>query len=125
MTVQLIFDKMPIYEMVIWLLVVHCVCDFALQSSAMSKYKNPDVERDESVNPSWRWWLTAHATIQGGGVYLVTGLWYLFLAETFMHWIIDYSKMGGRIDARTDQCLHIFCKLAWVYVCVSYGVVEF
>ena len=36
--------------------------------------------------------MTAHAMIHGAGVYIVTGIWWLGLAEAACHWLIDFNK---------------------------------
>lgn len=105
------------------LLCSHAVCDFALQSDAMAKGKNRHNRTTPppgaKYQPSWRHWLTAHALIHGAGVYLVTGIWWLGLAEAGCHWVIDFNKCDNRIGMNTDQGLHLACKVAWWLVALK------
>lgn len=102
------------------LLASHAVCDFALQSDAMAKGKNRHNRTTPppgaKYQPSWTHWLTAHAMIHGAGVYIVTGMWWLGLAEGVCHWLIDFNKCDNRIGMNTDQALHVACKVVWLCV---------
>lgn len=94
------------------LLMAHFLCDFGLQSDRMAKEKCPGCDR----TLHWGWWLTAHVSIHGLAVALLTGLPALGLAEMAVHALIDHSKCAGRINLRTDQILHLLCKALWVAV---------
>lgn len=94
------------------LLMAHFLCDFGLQSDRMAKEKCPGCD----PTLPWGWWLTAHASIHGLAVALLTGLPMLGVAETASHALIDHSKCAGRITLRTDQILHLLCKALWVAV---------
>ena len=110
-------------ELLFALLGSHAVCDFALQSDAMAKGKNRHNRTTPppgaKYQPSWGHWLTAHALIHGAGVYVVTGIWWLGLAETVCHWIIDFNKCDNRIGMNTDQALHLLCKVAWCAIVIG------
>lgn len=105
------------------LLCSHAVCDFALQSDAMAKGKNRHNQTTPppgaKYQPSWGHWLTAHAMIHGAGVYVITGVWWLGLAEAACHWVIDFNKCDNRIGMNTDQALHLVCKVAWCVVVIG------
>ena len=90
------------------LLCVHALTDFQLQNGAMHSHKS----RSQG-DPHWYVWLTAHAFICGGGVYVVTQSLGLALAETLIHFVIDYAKSDNRISAGTDQCLHILSRIVY------------
>lgn len=113
-------------ELAFALLASHAVCDFALQSDAMAKGKNRHNRTTPppgaKYQPSWGHWLTAHAMIHGAGVYVVTGLWWLGLAEAACHWLIDFNKCDNRIGMNTDQGLHIACKVAWLAIATQFAV---
>lgn len=68
------------------------------------------------------WWhlMTAHAFIQGGGVYVLTGSVLLGLLETVFHFGIDVLKCENITNIDTDQALHIWCKIVWTILAVLY-----
>lgn len=103
------------------LVVSHAVCDTALQSDAMARGKNRRraVERSSKYQPAWFHWLTAHALIHGGGVALVTGIWWLGAAETVAHALIDYNKCEDRYGMTVDQGLHYACKVVWLAIAAA------
>lgn len=112
-------------ELAFGLMASHAVCDFALQSDAMAKGKNRHNRTTPppgaKYQPSWGHWLTAHAMIHGAGVYIITGLWWLGLAEAACHWLIDFNKCDNRIGMNADQALHIACKALWLVIALAVG----
>ena len=94
------------------LLMAHFLCDFGLQSDRMAKEKCPGCDR----TLPWGWWLTSHAAIHGLAVAVFTGVPLLGVAEMGLHALIDFNKCAGRISLRTDQILHMLCKVLWVTV---------
>jgi len=117
---------MTILSLIFALLCSHAICDFALQSDAMAKGKNRHNRGvpppGAKFQPSWGYWLSAHALIHGAGVAIVTGVWWLGLAEAGCHAAIDYSKCENQIGINTDQSLHVACKLIWAALVI--GVVR-
>lgn len=104
-----------------YLIAGHALCDFALQSSDMAKGKNRHAVVDPSKIPPgqkvmtvWPYWLSSHALIHGGAVALITGIWWMGLAEAGIHWVIDFAKCENWTGIHTDQALHVACKLLWV-----------
>ena len=95
-----------------WLLCAHAVCDYALQSQAMSMRKNPRLKLGGHAGPWW-WSMRAHSLINGAGVSLVTGIWWLGVAESVVHFIADTSKCLGRINTEQDQITHLISKVVW------------
>lgn len=92
------------------LLTAHALCDYPLQGDFLSKAKNrnapiPDVP--------WQQALGAHSLIHGGAVALITGIWWLGVAEAVIHWLTDDAKCRGEISFNADQAIHITCKLVW------------
>ena len=100
------------------LMVGHALADFSLQSDAMAKGKNrhrkPDYIPDgQKYVPCWHYWLTAHALIHGGIVYVLTGDIRLGLAETVLHWVIDFAKCENWTNPNVDQVLHLMCRVVY------------
>jgi len=98
------------------LIAAHALCDYPLQGDFLSKAKN----RLAPI-PGVPWWqaLGGHAAIHGGAVALVTGVWWLGLAEAAAHFVIDDLKCAGRISFNFDQTLHLFCKVAWLAIAIQ------
>ena len=100
-----------------WLLVGHALADFSLQSDAMANGKNRHYRTTPppgaKYQATWFYWLTSHSLIHGGAVALVTGVWWLGVAETIVHWFIDFAKCENWTGIHRDQGLHVICKLVW------------
>ena len=112
-------------EILFKMLIGHAIGDFALQIDAMAKGKNrhyfPDnIPPGQKVITNWPYWMTSHALIHGGAVWVATGVAALGLAETVAHWLIDFAKCEGWINLHVDQALHVACKVIWVFVLISY-----
>jgi hypothetical protein len=101
--------------LLIALLTAHAVADYPLQGDFLARAKN----RTAPI-PGFPWWqaLGAHVTIQGGFVALITGIWWLGLAEAAIHWFTDDAKCRGRLTLNQDQAIHIACKLVWFAIAV-------
>lgn len=109
------------FEIFLKLLMGHALADFALQNSDMARLKNrhakpTNVPPGQKIVPCWFYFLTSHALIHGGIVWLLLGHWYLAAAETVAHWLIDFAKCENWINPHVDQFLHIFCKVLWVVI---------
>lgn len=93
------------------LMVAHALADYPLQGDFLARAKN----RTAPI-PGVPWWqaLGAHALIHGGAVGLITGVWWLGLAEALSHAAIDDMKCRGRIDFNSDQLAHAACKGIWL-----------
>ena len=100
------------------LIAAHCLCDYPLQGDFLAKAKN----RSAPI-AGVPWWqaLGAHAAIHGGAVGLITGIWWLGLAEFACHFAIDDLKCRGRLSFNGDQMAHVLCKAAWVGVVILVG----
>ena len=108
------------FPILFMLLFGHALADMALQPEAMAKGKNRNnvpqyIPEGQKLVPCWPYWLTAHALINGGFVYLITGNIGFGIWETVAHWIIDYIKCSknGHLNPHTDQALHFICKLCY------------
>jgi len=103
------------------LLIAHALTDFALQSEAMAKGKNrhkkPDyISKGQKYIPCWPYWLAAHALINSGGVYIVTGSLFCSLLEVTLHWLFDFIKCDNRTNPNQDQLLHFISKILYVFI---------
>ena len=94
-----------------WLLVAHAVCDYPLQGDFLAKAKN-----HTAPIPGIDWWiaLAAHSAIHAGAVAYITGSVLIGVWEFFAHFCIDHAKCAGETSFRTDQLLHVLCKVAIV-----------
>lgn len=94
------------------LCVAHFLADYPLQGDFLSKAKN----RFAPI-PGVPWYqaLGAHAIIQGGLVWLITGNALFGALETIIHAVTDDAKCAGRINFNADQAIHIACKAIWAY----------
>ena len=113
--------------MLFFLLAGHALADYSLQTEPMAVCKCRRAVHPLQASVPWFYWLTAHAGIHGA---VVGGLvrWFgyswdiaigLGMAETFVHWMIDFAKCGRLFGIHVDQALHAFCKLAWWGVLVA------
>ena len=103
------------------LLAGHALADFAFQGEAMAlgKNRNPPAtggprEGKEDTGVPWPYWMGAHALIHGGLVAVITGSVWLGIAETVVHFGIDFAKCEGWTNIHSDQALHVLCKVVWV-----------
>jgi Protein of unknown function (DUF3307) len=107
---------------VLFLLIVgHAIMDYALQSDAMAIEKNRHSITPLQKAVPWYYWLTAHSLCHGGAVWFITHSPFLALAETVIHWIIDFAKSEKWTNIHADQALHVACKIVW-YAMIVYGV---
>ena len=100
-------------------LFAHALVDFALQPNSMAVGKNRHRQFDGSPDalkyfPNWTYWLTSHAMIHGGAVWLVTGNVFLGIIEVVLHWFIDFAKCENWTNIHADQLLHIICKAFYI-----------
>lgn len=101
--------------MLFLLIAGHALADYPLQGEFLAMGKS---RAKPSPFIPWYQALGAHALIHGGMVALITGVWWLGVAETLAHALIDDSKCTGKIGFNTDQSLHVVCKAVWVAVTV-------
>jgi Protein of unknown function (DUF3307) len=111
------------FENPLWLffalMIGHALCDYPWQGDAIAKGKNrhsvphgiPPGQKPCSV---WIHYLTAHALIHAGSVWVITGNPWLGLIEFLAHWAIDFCKCENWTNPHQDQMLHIFCKVIYV-----------
>ncbi len=101
------------------LIIGHAIADFVFQPLPMAlgkcRTRKPRNE-EEATYPSWPYWLTSHALVHGGIVWLITGNVYLGLLETVLHWFIDLAKCEKRIGMHQDQFAHLFTKLLYIFL---------
>ena len=110
---------MPLIQNLFELICGHALADFVLQPEAMGYGKNRHDKihnKVQSLFPHWYYWMTAHALVHGGTVYLITGSLVLGFVETAIHWVTDYSKCEGWISIHQDQGIHIGCKVVYAFI---------
>lgn len=117
---------MSLLDTLFLMIFAHALADFVLQPEAMGYGKNRHAaihDKEHSLFPVWWYWLSAHALIHGGSVYVVAALIIgsgyaivLALVETVVHWLTDFAKCEGWIGVHTDQAIHIGCKILYAIV---------
>jgi hypothetical protein len=102
---------MEYLSILFWMLVAHAVCDYPLQGDFLAKAKN-----HKAPIPGIDWWIAlgAHSLIHAGAVAFITGSFWIGVGEFIAHCLIDRAKCEGLTTFRTDQALHVACKLAWI-----------
>lgn len=99
----------------------HFVMDFWAQSDALAQMKNRNRENTrippgQKPQTMWPYALTAHASMHGLAVYLITGSLFLGIAETVAHWAIDFGKCENWYGIHQDQAAHFGCKAIWAFL---------
>jgi hypothetical protein len=109
---------MGVIEMFCLMVAAHALADYPLQGDFLAKAKN----RTAPI-PGVPWWqaLGGHAAIHGGFVGVITGFWWLGVAEALAHFIIDDAKCRGRLTFNADQSAHIICKVSWCALAVAFA----
>ena len=105
------------------LLVAHAFADFAFQPTDMATGKNrhrrpANLPPGQKYTPCWQYWLTAHALVHGGTLFLLTGSFICGVMETVAHWIIDFMKCENWTNPHTDQLLHFLCKVFYLWMLI-------
>ena len=104
----------------------HMVADFPMQTDHIAKMKNrhraPDPPAGQTPQAVWPHVLTAHAGVHASAVWIITGLWWLAVAELICHWCIDFAKCENWTGIHTDQTLHYACKAVWVVLMTCAGI---
>lgn len=109
---------MTILEISICFIFAHALCDYPLQGDFLAKAKN-----HKAPIPGVDWWiaLSMHAAIHAGAVAFITRSVWLGVAEFAAHCFIDFGKCDGWFGFRTDQALHLLCKVIWVVWLAWFG----
>ena len=102
---------MNLVETIFWLVVVHFVADYPLQTPEMGKYKNrrnQPTPPDSKAKPVSVWvaYLTSHAFVHAGLSALVVGV-PVGLLIGGLHWIQDYFKCKIQYSPNLDQVIHV------------------
>lgn len=96
-----------------FLIVGHALADYPLQGDFLANGKN----RNTAIGKLfWPHALFAHSMIHAGFVAAITGQVWLGVAEAVIHAATDWLKCENRISLRTDQAVHIACKVAWTHL---------
>lgn len=109
---------MEYIELLIMLIGCHFICDYVFQTDAIATGKNRLLDPDK-FGVDWYYWMSAHAITHGFGVGIITGSVWIGLAETILHWLIDWGKCEKLYGLHTDQIAHFACKLVWVAALAS------
>ncbi|WDS62185.1 hypothetical protein [Pseudomonas phage D6] len=108
---DLFLSILPYLELLFLLCIGHALADYPWQGEFVSQAKN----RNTAVGKVyWKWVLPQHGLIHALPIYVVTGSVLLAFAEFICHTIIDFFSCEGKISFRTDQLLHLGCKVLWV-----------
>lgn len=99
--------------MFFYLVAAHALCDYPLQGDFLARGKN---HKAPLLGVPWYQCLAAHALIHGGAVALITGYWWLGIAEVVFHAVTDWTKCEGGLTFNEDQALHIFAKVGWALI---------
>lgn len=103
-----------------WLVVGHAVADYPWQGDFLSRAKCP---QSGFHGIDWQIALAMHAIIHAGMVALVFVLAARLsesraiavgVIEFIWHVYIDLMKCNGRTSFRTDQLLHMVCKVCYL-----------
>jgi hypothetical protein len=110
-----------LFALLFFLVAAHALMDYALQSETIATCKCRDCDSPIAKSVPWYYWLTAHAFLHGAAVGAVARVFgcdwnavaILAVAETTVHWVIDYGKCEKWYGIHADQLFHVACKLAW------------
>lgn len=105
------------------LMIGHAIGDVALQPGWLAIAKRPGGD-------AWLDWPSAlggHAAIHGllaGDMLIFAGVPAMaavpfILAETMAHGLADFAKCRGAIGMKTDQAIHVGCKVMWAAIAVG------
>ncbi len=109
------------WHLLFFLIAAHWLMDFALQPDPMAVCKCRRANHPLKAVVPWYYWLTSHAFVHGGTVGVVVR-WCGFdwnvavalaLAETVIHWVVDFGKCENWYGLAADQAMHIVCKIVW------------
>jgi hypothetical protein len=111
-----------LFALLFFLIAGHALMDYSLQNDSMAVCKCRRSTSPIAASVPWYYWLTSHALLHGAAVG-VTLRWVagfdwntataLAVAETVIHWCIDYGKCEKWYSLLVDQAIHILCKIAW------------
>lgn len=109
---------MPLLTLFLKLVIGHFVADYPLQGDFLSKAKN---HKQPVPGVPFYQALIAHAAIQAGMVWLITGSLVAGSAEFLAHLMIDYAKCEGIISFNQDQIAHLLCKYIYAFVIIWFA----
>ena len=104
-------------EIFLVLIMVHYLCDFALQNDFVAKFKAMKINGE--YNPIWYHCLAAHCAIHSLGVYMVTKSIWLTAIMFVTHFIIDQAKCLNKLTFNQDQLLHALVILFLTFLAVA------
>jgi hypothetical protein len=111
-----------LFALLFFLIAGHALMDYSLQNDSMAVCKCRKSTSPIAASVPWYYWLTSHALLHGAAVG-VTFHWVggfdwntataFALAETVIHWFVDYGKCEKWYSLLVDQAIHILCKITW------------
>ena len=118
-------------ETFVMLLFLHALADFSLQTQPMAIGKNRHNEAASKKNwvevlgrepkaykKCWFYWLSAHALIQGGLIFLVFGNIWIAIIEIIAHFTLDFIKCEGITNPHIDQACHLIFRIGYSIVLI-------
>ncbi len=113
-------------EILFMLLFLHFLGDFTFQTESMAKGKNrhrkPDyIPKGQKFKKTWFYWLSAHAFIQGGLIYIFFPIIWIVLFEVIMHFILDFLKCENITNPHIDQFFHFLLRIIYSLVILYNG----
>lgn len=108
---------MSFLEIMFLFLITHALVDYPLQGDFLSRAKNPLIP---IAGIDWYIPMSMHCLLHAGTVWLVSGNIYLGLTEFILHFTIDTSKCYKKISFKTDQYLHILCRILYTILILHY-----
>lgn len=111
-----------LFALLFFLIAGHALMDYSLQNDSMALCKCRKSTSPIAASVPWYYWLTSHALLHGAAVgvvfHWVGGFdWNtataFALAETTIHWFVDYGKCEKWYSLLVDQAIHVLCKITW------------
>ena len=114
---------MNFIEILFMMLFLHFLGDFSLQSDAMAKGKNrhrmpENIPEGQKIKKVWFYWLSAHAFIQGGIIFIFFPVLWIVLLEVVFHFILDFMKCDNITNPHIDQAFHFLLRIVYTIILV-------
>lgn len=109
---------MNFIEILFMMLFLHALGDFALQSESMAKGKNKHLKPEyipegQKYKITWFYWLSAHAFIQGGLIFIFFPVVWIAITEVIFHFVLDFLKCENITNPHIDQISHILLRIIY------------
>ena len=112
---------MSAIEILFIMFFLHCLGDFVFQTDPMAKGKNrhkkPDyIPEGQKTKITWFYWLSAHAIIQGGLIFIFFPIIWIALIEVISHFILDFLKCDNVTNPHIDQTCHYLLRIIYTII---------